>query len=359
MKIQIDRKELKTALDALKPCFTIRKDLSTTNYATALKIEATKESLRLITTNGETFYTWTCPPTAYMVEEEGVVVAPAEKFQNIALKHAEKVDMALVEGQLYLKCGTARTEAKILFEKDFPNAKVKKPETPIRFGFDSTVSMPKLLHTMFREPSKPKMLGMLMDINGEKHEITFKSVSPNKVSRLTDKYESDEPITTRIVLPTFLADEMGKRKVTAIGVNKSTLVAQIENLEIQTPVQEDVFINSDNAFNIQHDKVVRFSTPELVDALSFIKNSSGKDTRKAKFSLTDKEAELTCFTETGKTSERIACQSPGDLTFAVNSEYILEMLGTVGTAEIDVQITEKFLSYKEGNYHYISTLYQG
>jgi len=219
------------------------------------------------------------------------------------------------------------------------------------------VTFTKLLHTMYRDPSKPKMVGLLMDLNGETKSITFKSVSPNKVSRLIEKFESDEPITTRIVLPCFLADEMGRFKLNSIGVNKSTLVAQFDNLEIQTPMQEDVFMNPDNAFNVAGEKIVKFRTPELMDALNFIKNSSSKDTRKAKFSVAEKEAEITCFTETGKTSERVACQGPSDLTFSVNSEYILEMLNSVKTEDIDFQITEKLLSYKEGNYHFISTLY--
>src|SRR5271154_4776069 len=133
MKIQIDRKELKTALDALKSCFIVRKDLSGASFSTAVKIEATNESVKLATTNGETFYTWTCSPNSYTVEEEGAVVAPHDKFQNISLKHADKIQLEIVEGQLYLKCGTALTQAKTLFEKDFPNVKVKKPETPIRF----------------------------------------------------------------------------------------------------------------------------------------------------------------------------------------------------------------------------------
>jgi DNA polymerase III sliding clamp (beta) subunit (PCNA family) len=357
MKIQIDRKELKAAIDAIKTCFVVRKDLSNSNYATAIKIEATKDALKLITSNGETFYTWTANPSTYMVEEEGSVIAPAEKFQNIALKHAEKIEMAYMEGLLYLKCGSAKTEAKTIFEKDFPTVKVKKPEVPIRMTNDTTEMFSKLLHTMYRDPSKPKMVGMLMDLNAEGKTVTFKSVSPNKISRLVDSYQSDEPVTTRIVVPCFLADEMGRHKVNAIGVNKSTLVTQFEQLEIQTPMQEDVFINPDNAFNIQGEKDVTFKTAELTDALTFIKNSSSKDTRKAKFSVSAKEAEITCFTETGKTSERVDCSTETETTFSVNSEYILEMLGSVKTENVEFKITEKLLSYKEGNYHYISTLY--
>ena len=53
----------------------------------------------------------------------------------------------------------------------------------------------------------------------------------------------------------------------------------------------------------------------------------------------------------------INCENQNTASFAFNSEYLADLLSSVKQEQVDLNVTNRTISYKEGDYHFVMSLY--
>ena len=356
MNFTISRRQLRAGLDAVKTAFALKKDQGSI-LGTSIKVQAAGDSVTFLTSNGETFFKWKAPE-GVQIERDGSCVANAEKLLSGSnFMGADNVQLEYANDILYVKGGKVSLEVKTVDESKMPEPPLV--EMPLRFNFDSTEFFKKVLSTMGRDVGTPRMLGMLFDFksDGDKKVVTIKASQRNRVSRVVESFEGDDNYNIRIIVPCFLADEASKRRLLAMGSNKSTLSVQFDHLVVTTSAPEDIFVGGDEIFDIADGTELRFSHTELSEAMNFFKSVSDKQNRRTKFDIKGGTALLSTVSDTGKSKMEINCECSGEMTLALNSEHLSDLLPTVDKDSIALVATGRMISYKEDNYHFITSLY--
>jgi len=330
-------------------------------YGKVIKLAATKNSISLVTTNGETDYRWTYTKqedSDFQVDKEGSVTIVAEKLLGALDYLNGEVSMCLEDNLLKVSSNKVQLEIKT---SDI-DIDVISPTTPqIKFLFNSSKEIPKILHTMSDDPSKPKMLGLSVDLSSsdpEKKLITFKAIQPNRASKIELGFESVDKISKKIVVPCFLAKMMASEKMLGFSIEKNTLIACFENYEVRTPLSDIPFMNPDSAFSASATRSVNFPRAELLRALKMIK-STDKQNSVAKFSIFTDSTEITAYNEqTGRSRVSVKSESPENFNISLNFKFILELLGSLDTEDsVEFKTEGKIFVYKKDNLHFVTTVF--
>ena len=358
MIFTVEKKNLQMGLNAVKNGLN-KKDLASI-FATNIQVIAKGDSLSFVTTNGETHYAWKSS-VGVSIEQEGSIAVNADKLLS-ALPHLpeDKVSFSLNSNLLNVKSGKIVMELKTISDKSF--GKVSEIETPISLkGETSTAMFRRIIHTLNRDPAKPRMLGLLLDFksDGDKKTVVFKSVSPTRASRYNTEFESAEPINAQVVMPCYLVDEAAKHNLIKLGFNKANMVAVFDNnLTVTSPLQENVFINPDQVFDANDTwQDIKFNREDLGKAISFIKSMSDKQDKKARIAATgDGAVEISSYTDSGKSKIALLATYGDKPNFAFNSEHLAELLTALDDGDVELKVGGNLLTYATPNYKFVTSL---
>jgi DNA polymerase III sliding clamp (beta) subunit (PCNA family) len=353
MKFSISAEILKEGLTK------VSKGLSEkTEYGKVIRVAASKDAVSLVTTNGETDYRWTYTNTDhFQTEDAGEVTTVAEKLLGAAEYLKDQVSFLLEDNLVKVSAGKVQLEVKT---SDI-DISILPPTTPdIRFSFDTALEIPKIIHAMSEDPSKPKMLGVLIDLKseGENKAVVFKAVQPNRAAKIELTFESDDSITKQIVVPCFIAKMMSSETLKGVSMDGKTLIACFNNYEVRTPVVEIPFMNPDSAFANSGTRSVKFSRNELAKALRLIR-ASDKQNHLAKFQVGSDSTEISAYNEkTGKSKVTVKSNSAEKFNLSLNFKFVLDLLGSLdGDEEIEFKNEGKIFSYKNDRLHFVTTVF--
>jgi DNA polymerase III sliding clamp (beta) subunit (PCNA family) len=362
MIISINQKQLKNGLKAVRKVLGMNKE-SKSLFSNTIKMEAKNSSLNLLGTNGETIYMWSTEESV-KIDAEGVVGIVADKFITAieALSGDALIELNYNSGIVYMKCGNREAELRTVEACDFPT--FSPIENLVKFSFDTTKTFSKIVHTVGRDISKPRLLGLLSEFvcDGEQKKVVFSAVNPNKASRLIEKFESSESLNLRVVLPVFLVDEALEFPLKGLSTTKSRIIADFGDLKIMTPLPEDRFVNPENAFATPKDsKIVGFNRKHLIESLRYTRAMADKHDLKSKFIVNGDITEITSYTENSKSKDSLKSRSNEKMTFSLNCEYLIELLSCLNKEDIEFQVVGKGTSgqitYKTDNYQYVTSMY--
>lgn len=355
MNFTVEKSQLASALKQVRKVLALNKDPKRV-YANALKITATAGQLEFLGTDGETTYSYRVKQ-GMTVEAEGECGVVADKFLTAVDAISEpNLSFTYDAGLLNLRAGDEHVEFKTVATDEFPT--LETVATPIRFPFDSTVEFRKILHTLGRDPSKRNMMGLCSKFKSEDGKtVTFYAVNPNKASRFTLPFESDDKVDTSIILPEDLADLSVELPLKAIGVSKSKLVANFGDFEVQTHLRDDKWINADVAFKSLDGKPVKFNRQLLLSKLKFVKAMCDKQDMKSKFTVSGDRTEISSYDEKSKVKSAVKSNAPDKVVFSANSEYLLAFLSALNTEDVELKVSDKLISYQEPNYQFVTTSY--
>jgi len=362
MIISVGQKQLKNGLKAVRKVLGMNKE-SKSLFSNAIKLEAKEDSLSLLGTNGETIYFWKTKDTV-VVNADGVVGIVADKFITAveALSGEAPIELNYNAGIVYMKCGNREAELKTVEADEFPE--FTPVENLVKFPFDTTKMFSKISHTVGRDISKPRLLGLLSEFisEGDQKKVVFSAVNPNKASRLIEKFESSDSISMKIILPVFIVDESLEFQLKGLATTNSKLVADFGDLKIMTPLPEDRFVNPENAFaNPTDSRIVGFNRKQLIDALKYTRAMADKHDLKSKFIVNGDITEITSYTENSKSKDSLKSRSNEKMTFSLNCEYLIELLSCLNKEDVEFHVVGKGTSgqitYRTDNYQYVTSMY--
>jgi DNA polymerase III sliding clamp (beta) subunit (PCNA family) len=329
-------------------------------YGKVIRLSATKDSIALVTTNGETDYRWTYTKRDeldFNVESEGSVTLVAEKLLGALDYLHDRVTFCLENNLLKVAAHKVQLEIKTA-DIDIEILTPLKPQ--IRFEFNTSREIPKILHCMSDDPAKPKMTGLLVELqaDADKKLVIFKAVQPNRAAKIELSYESDDAVNSKIVFPCFLAKMMSHERMLGFSIDKNMLVACFDNYEIRTPMSDIPFMNPDSAFANTASKSVEFSKSELLKALKLIK-STDKQNSIAKLAVSNDSTEITAYNEqTGRSKVTVKSGASEDFNLSLNFKFIMELISSFDTEDsIEFKTEGKIFFYKNENLHFVTTVF--
>ena len=360
MILAVEKKALQVGLNAVKSGLN-KKDPASI-FATNIQFIAKNGTLTLVTTNGETYYSWKSTD-GVEIEQEGSIAANADKlFSSLPHLPDGKVNFSTESNVLNIKSGKIALELKTVSDKTF--GKVEEVKAPISLKGDSVAMFRRILHTLNRDPSKGRMLGLLMVFKSESDskKVTFTSVSPTRASRYEAEFDSSDAVNTQVILPCFLVDEASKHNLVKLGVSEKFLVATFSNnLVVTTPLMANNFINADVVLDSPDQfKDLTFKRNELFSAVSFIKSLCDKQDMKARIAaMGDGTIEISSYTDAGKFKTAVNCSyaEADKPNFALNSEHLAELLTSLDNEDVELKVGTRLLTYTGPNYKYVTSLY--
>jgi hypothetical protein len=327
-----------------------------TEYGKVIRLSASKDAVALVTTNGETDYRWTYTDTEnFSTDKTGETTFVAEKLLGAAEYLKDEISFSLEDNLLKVSAGKVQLEVKTV---DI-GIKILPVTTPdIKFTFDTSIEIPKIIHAMSDDLGKPKMLGLLVDLKNEDQKVIFKAVQPNRAAKLELVYESEKPLSKQIVIPCFVAKRMATESMRGLSIVNNTLVACFNNYEVRTPISEIPFMNPDSAFSNSGTKSVKFSRPELAKALRLIR-ASDKHNTVAKFTVGAESTEITSYNEhTGKSRVTVKSDSDEKFNLSLNFKFMLDLLGSLdGDEDIEFKTEGKIFAYRNNHLHFVTTVF--
>jgi DNA polymerase III sliding clamp (beta) subunit (PCNA family) len=329
-----------------------------TEYGKVIKLSAAKNTISLVTTNGETDYRWSYTNTDhFQTDKAGSVTLVAEKLLGGLDYFQGKVSFCLEDNLLKVSENKVHLEIKTT---DIDIDVLPPVQPDIKFSFDSSAEISKIIHCMSDDPSKPKMLGVLLDLqtDGEKKTAVLKAVQPNRASKIEVNFESEEAITKKVTIPCFLARMMASERMLGLSIDQNTLIACFENYEVRTFLSDIPFMNPDSAFASSATKSVRYSRNELLKALRLMK-ATDKQNTVTKFIIDKDSTEITSFNEqTGKSRITVKSETDEKISISLNSKFLLELLNSLdGEDSIEFKTEGKIFSYQNNNLHFVTTVF--
>lgn len=329
-----------------------------TEYGKVIRVSSAKDAISLVTTNGETDYRWTYTNTDhFQTDESGEVTVVAEKLLGASEYLKDQVSISEEDNLVKVSAGKVQLEVKT---SDIEIEILPKTTPDIRFDFDTSIEIPKIIHCMSEDPSKPKMMGVLIDLKseGEEKKVIFKAVQPNRASKVELTFDSDDSVTKQIVVPCFIAKMMATEQLRGISLSGKTFIACFDNYEVRTPSVETPFMNPDSAFSNAGTRSVKFQRNELAKALRLIR-ASDKQNHLAKFQIGSDSTEISAYNEkTGKSKVTVKSQCSEKFNLNLNFKFILDFLGSMdGDEEIEFKNEGKIFTYKNDRAHFVTTVF--
>lgn len=329
-----------------------------TEYGKVIRVASTKDAIALVTTNGETDYRWTYTNTDhFQTDEAGEVSLVAEKLIGASEYLKDQVSVILEDNLVKVSAGKIHLEVKT---DDIDISILPATSPDIRFPFSTALEIPKIIHSMGEDPSKPKMMGLLIDLKseGDQKKVVFKAVQPNRAAKIELSFESDDAVNKQIVVPCFVAKMMASEPLRGVSLQDKTFIACFENYEVRTPAIETPFMNPDSAFSSSGNRSVKFSKNELAKALRLIK-ASDKQNHLAKFQVGSDSTDISAYNEkTGKSRVTVKCQSAEKFSLSLNFKFVLDLLGSLeGEDDIEFKNEGKIFTYKNDKLHFVTTVF--
>jgi len=351
MKFSISADVIKEGLFKVAKCFGDK------TASKPIHLSATKDSIALVTSTGETEYRWTYSDSEHFSTEVcGSVTFVGDKLLGASEYLKDEVSFSFEANLLKVVSGKIALEVKTVVS-DLKTIPPTQPE--IKFLFDTSLEIPKIIHSMSDDTAKPKMLGILVDlkVEGENKVAIFKAVQPNRAAKIEMAYDSDSPVTRQITLPCFLARMMSTESLLGLAIDNNTLVACFRNYEVRTPLTETPFMNPDSAFTHLGDKTVKFQRLELARALRLIR-SSDRQNALAKFTFGSGAADITSYNEyTGKSKVTVKSDASDKFNLSLNFKFMLDLLSSLEEDEIEFKTEGHIFVYKSRNLHYVTTVF--
>ncbi|HET9847191.1 MAG TPA: DNA polymerase III subunit beta [Candidatus Dormibacteraeota bacterium] len=344
MKVSVTAANLGQGLQVVSRAVSSRTTLPILNN---VLIQTGDSGLQLTATNLEIGIRQSIPAE---VQEEGGVTVPARLLTDFVTGHPdEPLSMTLDRKTQSLAVKSNHFDANIrgIDPADFPpvpagadGRKVKISPTDLKDAIEQTVIAAS------SDEGRPVLTGVYVQLNGGK--ATFAATDGHRLAVKTLPVQADAGDTDTIVIPARALSELSRILKTGedgievtVGAQKNQVFFKTRDVELMSRLIEGTYPNYQQVIPGQSTTTVTVKTQDLLFTTKMVSLFSKDAANVIKFKAEGGKLTLTANTsEVGQNVADVDARIEGqDLQVAFNSKYLLDVLGILGTDEVQLGFT--------------------
>ncbi len=284
------------------------------------------------------------------IKNEGEITIPSKLLTNyVGYLKDKEVDLSVEEGDgVLLKTSDSKTKIKGISSSEFPSIPVVEKEGNFTLSSkELIIAINQVAFAAALNTTRPILTGVYFSV--VKDELKMVATDSYRLAEKTLKLkESSGEITCIVPVKTILelGNILGLAKEDAevkVVVSKNQIFFGVDKIEVTSRLIEGQFPNYQQVIPKETKTKISLPVSDLSLALKrinlFAKENNNKILLK---SDANKLMITTDTTQYGVGEVELAVRIDGvENEIALNSQFLLDVLGTLGTSEVDIQLGEK------------------
>jgi len=341
MKFSIAQTEF---LDALQVVSSAVPNRTTLPVLSNILLEASEDKVELRATDLDLAISTVAKAS---VKDSGTLTVPAKKLFELVRK-LPKEELKIESKDLTLNVGSKSGRYKFLCirPEEFPALPNVEADAELTLAPDLLERLiKKTIYSVSTDETRPALNGALFQIRDG--ELRVVATDGHRLSKATVKPEGGIPAPPKgdVIVPLkaltqvqrLLAQASGPVKV---GISKNHARFVLGDTTLTTKLIEGPFPNYEQVLPKQNNKHLRVKREDLAQALERVSVFSDNLTRQVKLSLRPNRLTLVVQTpDQGDATEELdAVYGSDDLDIGYNAAYLLDILRTIDSEEVDVRL---------------------
>jgi DNA polymerase-3 subunit beta len=341
MKFSIAQTELFQALQVVSSAVPSR---TTLPVLSNILVEAEKDFVRLTATDLDLAISTRARAN---VSEPGSLTVPAKKLFELVRK-LPKEELRVDAKELNLTVGSKSGRFRFLCIRtdEFPLTPAVSAEATITIGHEAMDHLiRRTIYSVSTDETRPALNGALFQVKDG--ELRVVATDGHRLAKATCRPEQPLAHGPRndIIIPLKALNQLARLLPAAAGpveivLSKNHARFNLGETTLTTKLIEGPFPNYEQVIPKQNNKHLRAKREDLAAALERVSVFSDSLTRQVKLSL--RENKLTLIVQTpdqGEATEDLPAQyTAEDLDIGYNATYLLDILRTVETEEVEMQL---------------------
>ncbi len=341
MKIVIPRQDLLDAVNKVKTVVSAKSALPILSH---ILLEAEKGRLRLSATDLKVSIE--CSVDCE-VKKAGSLTVSSQRLASI-LSELPDADIALELGEsnvIRLECGKIHTRLFSMSPEEFPPIRQLEDVEPL-------VLQQKLLKGIFdktafaicTDQARYNLTGLLVELkNGT---LTAVATDGRRMSLYREGDGIVDGVKLKVIVPGKLIQELmrllGDEGDVNVYLGENQAAFEFDSLRLTTALIEGTFPNYEMVVPQKHDKVLKLSTAQLLEAVRRTRTMTNEKFNSVRFKLEDAVLKLSVVTpEVGEYEEEIAVDYEGDsMEIAFNPDFLVDILKHLDTESTQVVLKD-------------------
>jgi len=339
MKIIIPKQDLLDAVNKVKTVVSAKSALPILSH---ILVEAEKGRIRLSATDLKVSIE--CSVDCE-VKKQGSMTVSSQRLASI-LAELPDADITLELGEsnvIRLECGKIHTRLFSMSPEEFPPIRQLEDVEPL-------VLPQKLLKGIFDRTSfaictdqaRYNLTGLLIELKSG--ALTAVATDGRRMSLYREDEGIVDGVKVKVIVPGKMIQELmrllGDDGDVNVYLGENQAAFEFESLRLTTALIEGTFPNYEMVVPQKHDKVVKLSTPQLLEAVRRTRTMTNEKFNSVRFKLDDGVLKLSVVTpEVGEYEEEIAVDYAGDsMEIAFNPDFLVDIL-----KHLDTEMTQVVL----------------
>ncbi len=345
MLLTCEQKDLLTALNTVSKAVNLNSTLPVLNN---ILLKAENKKLTFAATNLEIAIT-----TAIKAEikNEGSLTIPARLFTNyVGLLASGEVELKNSEGlDLQVKTTQSQTRIKGISADEFPLIPQVKKEVSLTLpASDLLEAINQVAFSAARDMVRPVLAGVHLRAN--KKEVRLAATDSYRLSEKILKPTIAPEKEVSIIIPTRTVQELarilekGKETIT-LDLSANQLLFLYKNVELASRLIDGSYPDYEQIIPKKHTTTISVKNEELSTAVKRV-NLFAKDSHSVKIVVTaDKKLRvLSDATQIGEEEAEVSAAIAGaENAVALNANYLLEALSSIGAKDLEIELGEKMV----------------
>jgi len=345
MLLTCDQKDLLSALSTVSKAVNLNSTLPVLNN---IQLKAENRKLSFAATNLEIAITTSIKSE---IKNEGSLTIPARLFTNyVGLLASGEVELKNSDGlDLQISAAQSKTRIKGISSDEFPLIpQVKKEVSLTLSASDLLEAINQVAFAAARDMVRPTLAGVHLFVDKKEARLVA-----------TDSYRLSEKILTpvtapekevSIIIPTRTVQELarilekGKENVT-IDISANQVLFLYKNVELASRLIEGIYPDYGQIIPKKHITTVSVQTEDLATAVKRV-NLFTKDSHSVRLEVTaDQKLRIVSdATQIGEEEAEVsAVVEGGENVIALNANYFLEALGSIGDKDLELELGESMV----------------
>ena len=362
MRLACNQKDLSTALSVTNKAVDLNNTLPVLNNV-LLKAEGKK--LYFTATNLEVAMTYFIEAD---VKNEGQITIPSKLFTNyVNYIKDEKINLSIEDGEtIYVETTDSKTKIKGISAAEFPSIPTVEKAAEFTLSVsDLKEAINQVVFAASLNTTRPVLAGVYFILKGK--ELKMVSTDSYRLSEKTLAVQKSSGDTTCII-PARTMMELGsildnfKKEDINVIISNNQVLFSVGPVQFVSRLIEGQFPNYEQIIPKETGTIVDFSVEDLSLVLKRINLFAKENNNKVILKAQKNEVFITTdVTQYGAGEIVIKTPVKGEGEIALNSQYILDALTSIGEREVTFKIGEKIKPViitpkKEGYLHIIMPL---
>lgn len=345
MKVICDQKKLLEALDIVSRAVSTHNTLPVLSH---ILIKAEGKKLFFSATNLEVAirYFFECE-----VRNEGAITVPVKLLMSyVALLPDEKLELHASEGlTLTLRSSKTQTKIKGIHPDEFPLIPVLDKGSELKLPVkDINIAISQVSFAAAQNSSRPVLSGVLFQL--KKNILKIVATDSYRLAEKTIQLQKGREDVIECIIPVRTVQELGKllgkttSKEIQVDVSKNQILFRIGDIEFTSRLIEGRFPDYDRIIPKESKTKAEVSTDLLLMSARRISLFARENNNSVKLTLTNdgKMSLSTDDTKVGEDKDEVDVVMTGENNkTALNADYLLDVLTTIGTEKISLEVSDK------------------